>query len=97
MAEGLVKPVATAYANRTKVIDDAVDNAVKGGMNAPVAKGQSPIDAAFPDEPSKPTTAAEAQARMDTLKARQAADDKAAKGLVKPSMGDRLKKLVGLD
>jgi hypothetical protein len=89
MGDGLVKPVELAYGGRTKRIDDAVDSAVKAGAPTPAVE-------AAPEPVSKPTTAAEAQARMDAIKARQAAQDTTAKGLVKPTMGDRLKKLVGL-
>jgi DNA-binding NtrC family response regulator len=100
MAEGLVKPVQQAYANRAKTIDDAVDDMVRNPLPKPLRELPEVVDRAVAsrkEEVFKSTTAAESQARMDAIKAKQATDDKAAKGLVKPSMGDRLKKLVGLD
>jgi len=86
MGDGLVKPVQQAYGGRINRIDSAVDAAVKSGTPAP-----TPNDT---PAPSQPTTAAEAVERMKAIKARQEAP---AKGLVKPTVGDRLKKLVGLD
>jgi hypothetical protein len=90
MGEGLVKVGSNALANRGKQIDSVVDEAVKPkAAPAPTTEASAPAH--------KSTTAAESQARMDAIKARQASDDKVAKGLVKPSMTERLKKMVGLD
>jgi hypothetical protein len=83
---------------RVKKLDNAemaslAAPAPRGGLNAPVAKGQSPIDAAFPDEP---LTAAEAERRQKARKAKEAAEE-AERKKPKPGLLERAKKLIGVD
>ena len=89
MAEGLVKPVTTAYASRTSKIDAAEEEAV----------GSKPAPVSTPKADSGPAiTADAAAAKSAKYKAdREAFDAEAKKGLVKPSLLDRAKKVVGLD
>jgi hypothetical protein len=87
---GLPEPKVVAnLANRGKVIDAAVDGAMKP---APAPAAPAPA----PEPVSKPTTAAESQARIDAMKAKWAADEEKVKGMPKPGLLDRAKKLVGL-
>ncbi|HEX6825827.1 MAG TPA: hypothetical protein VF077_05855 [Nitrospiraceae bacterium] len=89
MAEGLVKPVTTAYANRTKRIDDAEEAAVSS-PSAPVSTPKADAGPAI--------TADAAAAKSAKYKAdREAFDAEAKKGLVKPSLLGRVKAAVGLD
>jgi len=104
---GLPEPkVVETLRNRGKMIDAAVDAAVtpkKPSVDPDESRNPSRGDAVAQQDgpPPKPAakaiTAAEAVANMAALKARQAADDaKAAKGLPKPGILERAKKLVGL-
>lgn len=74
---------------RQKTLDAAEENAVKPrGLPDPSPEPPEPVH--------KPTTAAEAQARMDALRKKQAEQDTASKGLPKPGLLDRIKKATGL-
>ena len=87
MGDGLISPKTV---NAIKKYREDLDNA-----------GSSPKVAPEKDEPvvataSKPITAAEARAKKAEWDARDAAEAAKAKGMPKPSLMDRAKKLVGL-
>lgn len=83
---GLPEPkVVSNLANRGKVIDAAVDSAVKPTVAKPVAEA--------PEKPAKPITADEAMAKAAKYKADQEAFDAETKrqaGLPKPGLLGRL-------
>jgi len=92
---GLPEPkVVGNLKNRGAVLDAAEDAAVgKTALSNSVARGQSPIDAAFPDEPPRKVTAAEAAAKSAKYKADREAFDAETKrqaGLPKPGLLNRL-------
>ena len=81
---GLPKPkVMSNLEGRQKVLDTAID----APTATPVAAPATPV--------RKPITAAEARANQDARDAKDAADEIKRKGMVKPSLLDRAKKLIG--
>lgn len=87
MAEyGMPKPkVLNTIASYQKRLDEA------GADSAPAVP---PVEDATPEPVRKPITAAEATANQAAREAKYAAEEKAAKGMPKPGMMDRLKKLI---
>jgi hypothetical protein len=86
MAEGLVKPYGAAMASRAKVLDDAEMSAVNAGKET---ADETPALV------RKPVSVDEANAMLVKKKASDAEFAKTV-GMPKPSLMDRVKKLVGM-